>query len=258
MKPLTFFIIFFCFLAFTTLPSFSQTNASAFDRLMQEGLQLEKSLNEKGAFGKYKDAQALQPTQLDALYKCSEICSRIGNREKNTTSRDRYYNSSLAFAKMALRYHPQSDQSNLAMSIALGRIALTKSGKEKIIAVKEIKSYAETAIAINPSNFKAWHVLGKWNYEVSNLNIFEKAAVKLFYGGLPESSFSAAIKAYEKAAALSPYFCLNYLELAKAYKKNGQTDKGINILKKLIELASYTEDDARIKAEAGKLLQEWV
>ena len=123
--------------------------------------------------------------------------------------------------------------------------------------VKDIKAHADKAVKINPYNFKAWHIIGKWNYEVSNLNMLEKAATKVFYGGLPSSSFKAAIEAYEKAKALNPNFALNYLELAKAYKKNSEKAKAISMLKLAQNLPVKTEDDPRIKREAAELLKSW-
>ena len=73
--------------------------------------------------------------------------------------------------------------------------------------------------------------MGKWNYEVSNLSAFEKAAVKIIYGGLPAASLNNSIMYYEKAKSLAPLFTLNYLELAKAYHKNDDDTKAISLLK---------------------------
>ena len=148
-----------------------------FNSLIQDGAKLEKEQKELQALKKYTEAQKLKPTDLHVLYKCSELYSRIGVRETNTASRDQYYKSSLAYAQMAYKFYPQSDDANVAMSMALGRLALTRSGKEKVSTVKEIKTYADAAVRINPKNFKAWHIIGKWNYEVSNLGFFEKAAI---------------------------------------------------------------------------------
>ena len=234
-----------------------QQASDKFQIAVKEGYYFEKQFREKEALAKFREANALNPNDLTALYKCSELCSRIGNREVNNTIRDKYYNSALAFARQAILLHPQSDEANLAMSIAMGRIALTKSGKEKISSVKDIKIYAEKAIAINNSNYKAWHVIGKWYYEVSNLNFFEKTAVKMFYGGLPDASFAQAIMAFEKARSLSKNFCLNHLELARSYHKNNENSKAKIILQELLKMSNSTEDDIPIKLTAEKLLKDW-
>ena len=234
---------------FIFLCSFSGLSQDAAS-FIKEGERLEAVPNEKGAFEKFKLALVHDPGNVYVLTKCSELCSRIGNR-------DAYYAAALSYSKKALALAPQNDEANVSMAIALGRIALLKAGKEKITAVKDIKHYADFAIKYNRQNFKAWHILGKWNYEVSNLNTIERAATKVFYGGLPNSSFKKAIEAYEMAKKLKPDFILNYLELAKAYQKNNQKNVAIAQLKTLLLLPNKTEDDPRIKTEARSLLAKW-
>ncbi len=224
----------------------------------READRLEAIPDEKAALQKFKEVLKVQPANLYALTKCSELCSRIGGREKeNKKLRDDYFNTSIIYARTALRLYPDDDASNVTMAIAVGRTVLLKSGKEKINAVKELKTYADKALLKNPNNFKAWHILGKWNFEVSNLNGIERGAVKMIYGGLPTASLKTAISCYEKAKAINPSFALNYLELAKAYKRNDQKQKGIDQLKYLLTLKNQTEDDPRIKAEATTLIKDW-
>lgn len=234
-----------------------QLRAQDIHAVLAEADRLEKAMKEKESLLKYKEALRLQPVNLQALTKSSELCSRVGFREKDHKVRDEYYQAAAIYGKTALRYFPQSDEAHVVMAIALGRTALTKSGKEKIAQVKEIRHHAEEAIRLNPANFKAWHIIGKWNYEVCNLNMLEKAAIKVFYGGLPSASFKASISAYEKARSLRPDFMLNYLELAKAYKKNDQEDKALEMLRIIQGLPIHTEDDPRIRKEAADLIRKW-
>ena len=100
--------------------------------------------------------------------------------------------------------------------------------------------------------------MGKWNYEVSNLNAFERTAVKIIYGGLPAASLKNSIMYYEKAKSLAPLFTLNYLELAKAYHKNEDDTKALALLNHLLTIKNQTEDDPRIKAEAQTLIKDWM
>lgn len=225
--------------------------------LVKEADRLESLPNETGAFNKFREVLKIQPTHLYALVKCSELCSRIGKRQPNKTSMNDYYNAAKIYAETALKLNPASSDANCVMSIAMGRIALSKSGKEKITAAKEIKRYAELAIKYDANNFRAWHVLGKWHYEVSNLNGLERAAAKVFFGGVPAASIKESISAYEKVRALDPAFVVNYLELARAYKRNDEKAKAIAQLKALQLLPNKTEDDVPAKQEAKELLQKW-
>ena len=238
--------------------SFNKISAQDYNAFIKEADRLETIPNEKAALAKFKEALKLQPTSLYALTKCSELYCRVGGREKSTKVRDEYYAAAQTYAKTALRLHPNSDEANVAMAFSIAKTLMLKSGKEKIIAVKELKSYGDKAVIQNPKNFKAWHVLGKWNYEVSNLNALEKVAVKIIYGGLPAASLNNSIMYYEKAKSLAPLFTLNYLELAKAYHKNDDDIKAISLLNFLLSIKNQTEDDPRIKAEAEKLIKNWM
>jgi tetratricopeptide (TPR) repeat protein len=249
MKP--FLITFFSFIFLIQVP------AQDVAALIKEGDRLESIPNEKAAFAKYKEVLKLQPINSYALNKCSELCSRIGKRQTDAKMVEDYYSAAKTYAGIALKVNPNNSESNCVMAIALGRSSLNRSGKEKINTAKEIKKYVDAAIKNDPNNFKAWHVLGRWHYEISNLNGIERTAVKLFYGGLPEASLSASIVAFEKAQSITGGFILNYFEMAKAYQKNNQTEKAISILTKMLSVANQTEDDPIIKDDGRKLIREW-
>ena len=170
---------------FTFIAAYSQDVAA----LIKEGNRLEAVPDEKGAFRKFKEVLKLNATNIYALNKCSELCSRIGQRETvNTKLRGEYYQAAKIYAQTALKVDPKNSEANCVMSIALGRNSMSKSGREKIENAKEIKRYVDAAIAGDAGNFKAWHVLGRWQYEISNLNSLERGIVKLFYGGLPPAT----------------------------------------------------------------------
>ncbi|MGV3768165.1 MAG: hypothetical protein ACO1NW_18685 [Chitinophagaceae bacterium] len=225
--------------------------------LMTKGEEYEAALNEQAALKTYQQALRIQPTYIPALVKCSELCSRIGFRQERSEARNDYYRAGKKYAELALKLDPRAADAHVAMAIALGRMAMVASAKEKVAAVKEIKAHAEQALEADPSNFKAFHVLGKWHFEVWNLNSVERTAVKLFYGGFPKASLQEAITYFEKARTLQPKFLLNYLELAKAYDKNNERKKAIQVLEAMLQYKNLTEDDSNAKQEAGTLLKKW-
>jgi tetratricopeptide (TPR) repeat protein len=223
--------------------------------LIKEGEQLEKEKKDIEALKKYQEALQLSPSDKRSLYKCSELNSVIGNRQQDKKSKMEYFNAAKLYAETALKQDPNDADANFAMAMAMGRMALVSSGKEKVQNVREIKKYADLALAADPKHYKALHLLGKWNMEVAALNVAEKAALKLVYGGLPSASVGAGIDFYEQCRRSNPNFILNYLELAKAYKINGQSDKAIEILNRMLKLPPRSADDNDYKAEGKKLLE---
>jgi len=244
-----YFILLLLFISITV----SAQDAAA---LIKEAARLETSLNEKAALEKYKEVLKLQPANITALNKCSELCSRIGKRNPDSKTRMIYYQYAKNYAGAALKINPNNADANCAMAIVLGSIALTGSSKEKVTAAKEIKKYVDVALKNDPLNYKAWHVLGRWHFELSDLNVFERAAVKIMFGGLPHSTIPESIRAFEKAASIKS-FAANYMELAKAYKKNNQREKAIAAINTLLQLPDQTEDDETLKKEGRILLKHW-
>lgn len=232
------------------------TSAQDVNKLVSKADSLESALNEMAAYETFLQVLKIDPRNYHSLWKSSELCSRIGNRQKVKESKLDYFKAGRIFAETAIKVNPNAADGYYALSVAMGRKALIESGNERIKAVKEIKTNADKALSINPNHGRSWHVLGKWNYEVSNLNGLEKAALKIIYGGLPKASLAESIRCYEKAKQLEPVFALNNLELAKAYHRNDEDAKAIELLKALPAIPSRTEDDARIKAEGKKLLEK--
>ncbi len=245
-------LIVFSFLFFSGV-SFAQT----IEEQVKQGDLLEKQLKEEEAYHKFKEIIKLQPAHLHALTRCSELASRIGRRQPTKEKQMDFYTAAKIYAERALKVNPKDSEANVAMSFAYARMSLLKSGKEKVEYVREIKNYADRALTHNPQNFKALFVIARWHYEVSNLNAMERAAVKVFFGGLQKNSLDSAVYYYEKVKVISPDFVLNYLELAKAYHRNNKKAKAIETLNHLMRLPNTAADDPTIKAEAKQLLSSW-
>ncbi|MET6996200.1 hypothetical protein [Chitinophaga defluvii] len=231
-------------------------HAQSVEEMVEQARQLEKQMKEVEALEKYREVLKIQPDQLQALTGASELCSREGNRQKNKEEKSKYFNTAKTYAASALALDANSAEANYAMSVAMGRIALISGAKDKVAASKEVQKYAQLALKFNPGFAKAYHVLGKWNYEVANLSAFEKGAAKVLFGGVPEGSLQEAINNYEKCRKLEPSFLLNYYDLAKAYKQDEQQEKTIEVLKKALTLRNIYQDDAAIKADCKKMLEE--
>jgi len=145
----------------------------------------------------------------------------------------------------------------VAMALAMGRMALISSGDEKIKAIKDVKTYSEKSVQLDPNNYKGYHVLAKWHFEVSDLNSVEKWLVKVAYEALPKASLDDAIKYFEKSRQLNPSFLLNYLELAKAWHRKENDKKARELLETMLKMPNKMGEDANIKAKGKKLLEEY-
>jgi len=223
--------------------------------LLAEGAQLEKEMKDAEALKKYQEALQLSPTDIKAPAKASELNTIIGSRLTDKKSRQEYFDAATTFAQTALKVNDQDADANYVMALALSRSSVNSGIKERMDAIKEIRKYLDKSLSADSLYFKSLHLLGKWNADVTGYSVPEKAALKVAFGGLPSTSYASAIELMEKCRRKNPNYLINYLDLAKAYKANGQSDKAIEILNRLVKLPPKTADDSGYKAEGKKLLE---
>ena len=173
--------------------------------LIRQADSLEASLHEQAAYYKFREVLKADPRNYYALWKSSELCSRVGNRQTTKEKKLEFFTAGRTYAQNAIKVNPRAADGYYALSVAMGRKALIESGNERIKAVREIRANAEKALKINPNHGRAWHVMGKWHYEVSNLNTIEKTALKIFYGGLPKASYRNQLHPTKKQDYLNRY-----------------------------------------------------
>lgn len=226
--------------------------------LIADGIKYEQQLKDTQAIKKYAQALLLQPSNIKAAVKCAELSCMIGLRQSDINTKRKYYIDAKNYADAALNLAPQDADANYMMAIAYIRLSEIETSNEKIAEhIKNIKIYADKVVAIQPNHGKAWYLIGKWHYEILNLNSLKKATLKLLHGGLPKANIEDAITAFEKCKILEPYFAVNYLEMAKAYYYNKQYEKTLAALEQCIKCPTLTLNDKAIKEEAKRLLIQW-
>lgn len=223
--------------------------------LFKDADNLEKVQKDADAIEKFKQILVVEPLNIKALVKAAELTASIGSRTAKGNEVKLFYESAWAYAKRAIAIDANNADANYVMAMACGKMTDTETENKKIVAlVKEVKLYADKTIALNPNHAKGNYTLGKWHFEMVTLAGYKKAAVKLFYGGLPDGDLDKAILFMEKCKSLAPYFVANQLDLAKAYKENRQPDKAIELLEKVIKLPTRTAEDTAHKTAAASLL----
>jgi len=245
--------ILFGIFIFISVQLFSQQT----DVLLKEAVNLERSLKEEAALDKYKQILAADSNNVKALIRSSELSSAIGARQADKNAKANYYNLARDYADKAILKDPSNADAYYARAVAAGKLTETETDNKKLVAeVNDIKVYADKALAINPNHGRANYVLGKWNYEVVTLSWAKKAAVKVLYGGMQKATIENVYNYMEKCKQLEPYFVLNYLDLAKAYKYDHKPAQAIEVLNQLVKLPTRTADDAALKSEGKKMLSE--
>lgn len=238
-----------------TLQVFAQDAAS----LMQESKMLEQKFKEEEAIEKYKQASVSDPNNIAALVKLAELSCNIGARQSDPVAKKTFYTQAKTYADAAMRITLTNADALYIMAWVYSKLSEVEEKKDMVVEdVKLSRLYALQALGADPNHGKAYNALGRWNYEMLNVNLnpLKRAAVKILYGGLPPASIDSCITYLEKCKTLEPYYCLNFYDLGKAYNFNRQYEKAIAVLQQLLKLPTRKQDDPEIKKQGAVLLQQ--
>ena len=244
----------YLWIAALAIGSVTRTFAQTADDMAAEGDALVKSLKEEDAYAKYKAALVVQPDNLHALIQCSFVASRMGGRQTDKGKATTFYTEAQDLAGRALKVDSTVADAYVAMAIAEGRLAPGESAKKRVEYGRDVKNDCDKAIKLDPKNYRAWYILGMWNVQAAHMSGAERAAAKVLYGGIPDATIKTALNCFEKCRSFNPSYILNYLDMAKIYKEDDQSEKCISSLEVLVKLPVQTEDDPAIKAEGRKML----
>lgn len=70
----------------------------------------------------------------------------------------------------------------IAACTSMGRLALLSDNKTKVKLAHDAREEAVMALALEPSNDLAHHLMGRWHYEMANLNVVVRTLVRVMYG----------------------------------------------------------------------------
>lgn len=169
--------------------------------------------NLDGALAAYRAAHQESPDNFEATWKLARALIDKGTQTKNRSEQKPLYVEAEQLARAAVTLKPDDAVGHAYMAVAVGKLALFEGGKRKVELSKEVKTEADKALALDPKQDLACHVLGVWNREMVELNWMLRMFAELFYGKLPPASLDAALSNLRQAAELSPNVVPHHVEL---------------------------------------------
>ncbi|TNE73931.1 hypothetical protein EP331_03045 [bacterium] len=244
-------IIFLLFLAYTN--GVSQTT----DDILSKAIELRASFKEQEALDLFDQVLAADPNNFEATWSKSILLARLGYRMDNKDKQAEYYRNAKTFAEKALALDSLNLNSNFAMAVAMGRMALISGAKERVAASKDIKFYGDRALAADSNHAGAWHVLGRWHHKVANLNFAERTAANLLFGGAPKgASNDMAIYCMKKAISLEPNLILYQRDYANILEDLDMEKEALKVAQHVQTMPDRTLDDPKFKKEMQKLIKD--
>lgn len=218
------------------------------DRLREEG-------EFRQAFARLNSLRSDHPDHPGVLWRLARTKVDLGEQAEREDEQERFYREALVDAEAAVAADSTSAQAFLAAAIAAGRVGLIAGTREKVERSREVKEYVDRALELNPDMPAAYHVRGRWNYEVASLGFFSRAVVRTVYGGLPDASYEAAVEDFERSIELDERV-VDRLELGRTYLALDQEARARAQFERALELPNVDPDDPTYKEEARRLLDE--
>jgi tetratricopeptide (TPR) repeat protein len=203
----------------------------------------------------YATALREAPGSFVALCRAVRAESELGEVTKGDEQR-RSRAAAVEHARAAIKAAPDSAAGHSWLAVALGRQALSEGPRTRLALSREIKSEVDRALAIDPNDGRAWHVLAVWNVKVATLNAFERMAANAVLGGVPKgASIENAEAAFQKAIALDPEYVNHRLEYGRLLHDQHHDTDARRELEKAIALPATSDAlDAHYQTEARLLL----
>ena len=115
--------------------------------------------------------------ELASCLQCTTICQPTTRIHDNRTS-DRQMLTLL----QAIELDGKAALPHIAACTSMGRLALLSDNKTKVKLAHDAREEAVMALALEPSNDLAHHLMGRWHYEMANLNVVVRTLVRVMYG----------------------------------------------------------------------------
>ena len=224
--------------------------------LIAKGDQFDKLLQEHEALQFYLPANKIDPDNVDLLVRIARQYRHLMSDTTAKAEKLRLGNLSLGYALRAAALAPQNAEAQLSPAISYGKMLPFMKTKDQVDASPKIKTSVDRALALDPNNDTAWHILGRWNRVLADVNVVKRVLAKAIYGDLPVTTNEEAERCIKKAIAINPNRCIHYIELGRIYAQMGRKEDARKCIVKGLAMPNVEKDDPEMKEIGRQTLQK--
>ncbi|TXK46402.1 hypothetical protein FVR03_10835 [Pontibacter qinzhouensis] len=227
---------------------------------MQRAEFLLNNYKETEALRIYEEVLSMSADNYEALCKASLLHNRIGDRySTNDTRQMEHFSKARQLAAHALALHPSDEESNYLMALSLTNLATVLGPRQRLELTTQVKTYLDAALESQAEHAGAWHLMGRWQYKMANLNFAEIAAAKMFFGGFSNRASNLdAIHSIQKAITISPQNIRYYYDLATIYQELKDKEACVSVLKEALTVNMETKEEYELSRRCKIMLEEQV
>ncbi len=228
--------------------------ADSVDTLIAKGRVWERKFKANEALPLYLAAEKIEPKNPDLLVRIARQYRYQMTDAADPKEKLRLGHLALEYSDRAAECGPKDCDAQLAPAITLGKMLPYMPTKEQVSASPRIKESVDKALAIDPRNDNAWHILGRWNRVLAEISGAKRFLAGLIYGELPKGSYEEAERAMKKAIAINPNRLMHYIELGRIYAQMGRKDEAREMINKGLGMPDAEKDDPETKERARETL----
>jgi tetratricopeptide (TPR) repeat protein len=204
----------------------------------------------------YQDAEKLEPNNVRVLVRMARQYRHLSTDASSTSEKLRLGGIALDYAQKAVAADPSNAEAYCSVAISYGKVLPLQGKKEQAQATPRIKSAAEKAIALDPRNDLAWHVLGKWHRVLADVGGVKRAFASALYGGLPTGTNADAVHCLQKAIQCNPRRPMHYIELGRTYAQMDNNAEAKRLIQKGLSMPNTDKDDPETKEKGREVLAQ--
>ncbi len=233
-------------------------NANDVMEHIKQGDRFAKEFNNQNALKEYKLAVQADSSNCIAIWKMAEAYINLGEDAIRDKSKQlQYYYLAEKWARKTVVLCPETPNGHFFIAVSSGLLSFFEGTRSRINRSREVKAQAEETLRLDPEHHGAYHVLGRWNREMTELSWIQKTVAKIVYGGLPPgASLENAVKNFNKAIIISPNWINHHKELGITYMKMKNWKAASQEFQKVLELPVADHQDKFHKEECRRYLRE--
>ena len=224
------------------------------EQLIMQGDAQVKALHATEALALFEQAAKADPNDVEILLRISQQCSNLIAQAKTPAEAQAYAKRSLEEAQKAVALAPANAKAHLALAVAYGRLTDFEDNRTKVEFSRYIKNETDKTLELDPKEDFAWHVLGRWTYNMADISGIKRTLAEAIYGKMPTAKFEEAARCFEKAIALNPSRPMHYIELGRTYADMGRTAEARKVILKGLAMPPTEKDDPETKDRGRQIL----
>lgn len=232
------------------------SGADSADELIRKGDVFYARLQATEALAFYLPAEKLVPNNVRLLVRISREYRHLMSDATKREDKLLLGGTAVGYARRAVALAPNDPEAQLAVAISYGKLLPLQSSKEQYANSRVIKTAVDRVIALDPGNDLGWHILGRWYFNVADLNSVKRALAQLAYGTMPAATYADAERCFLKGIELNPNRLMHCIELGRTYAQMDRDEEARRFIVKGLAMTETEKDDPATKEQGRQILRK--